>query len=309
MTVETIASPRSLVRIVDRTGRAFAVISPRAASLRMLTVYGLDLVEPAVAAGGHPGMAGATLAPWPNRVEDATWWHNGNELRLNLTEPELGNANHGLVTHDDFEVTDSADHAATLRTRIRHPQGYPFSLDLSVTYTMAESGVTVTTTVENRGSERAPVALGAHPYLRVGATPADRLLVTVEATHAYQLDERHIPRDRFAVNGTQWDLREPTNIAAAPAHGTFELAPATGTIVHSLQTEDGQGVELWADPAYRWTQLYIDSDFPSDDGPRKAVAIEPMTAPPNALRSGEGLTWLEPGERWQVSWGIRLRSR
>jgi aldose 1-epimerase len=29
-----------------------------------------------------------------------------------------------------------------------------------------------------------------------------------------------------------------------------------------------------------------------------------MTAPPDALNSGQGLIWLEPGATWQGSWGL-----
>jgi aldose 1-epimerase len=34
------------------------------------------------------------------------------------------------------------------------------------------------------------------------------------------------------------------------------------------------------------------------------VAIEPMTCPPNALRTGASLIELREGERWHASWGI-----
>jgi aldose 1-epimerase len=36
-----------------------------------------------------------------------------------------------------------------------------------------------------------------------------------------------------------------------------------------------------------------------------ALAVEPMTAPANALNTGEGVRWLEPEETWTVQWGIR----
>lgn len=29
-----------------------------------------------------------------------------------------------------------------------------------------------------------------------------------------------------------------------------------------------------------------------------------MTAPANALNTGEDLRWLEPGDRWTLEWGI-----
>jgi aldose 1-epimerase len=306
MIADAVLAGLPLVRLTDGTGRVLAALSPRAASLRSLTVRGLDIVEPFVTEPDAPGMAGATLAPWPNRVEDATWWHNGRRHVLAMTEPELGHANHGLLAEDDFVLLSRDESSATLGAEIRQRPGYPFDLDVVVGYRLADSGITVTTSVENRGTEPAPVALGAHPYLRIGSTAIDELVLSVQATHAYRLDERHIPRQRFAVAGTPWDLTLPRRIADSPSHATFEHESAEGVLVHSLCEPSGERVELWADADYRFTQLYIAREFPSATGPRLAVAIEPMTAPPNALRTGEGLRWLAPAERWQTSWGVRL---
>jgi aldose 1-epimerase len=38
---------------------------------------------------------------------------------------------------------------------------------------------------------------------------------------------------------------------------------------------------------------------------RRSVAIEPMTCPPDAFRSGRDLIVLAPGQTWSASWGIR----
>ena len=35
------------------------------------------------------------------------------------------------------------------------------------------------------------------------------------------------------------------------------------------------------------------------------VAIEPMTAAPDALNNGKGLRWLAPGETMTARWGVR----
>ncbi len=79
-----------------------------------------------------------------------------------------------------------------------------------------------------------------------------------------------------------------------------------GELVHSLEAApDGSVVEVRADADFRWTQLYVHEALAADDGPRRAVAIEPMTAPPNALRTGVGLRRLEPGESWRLGYGIR----
>ena len=302
----TLAAP-ARAAIASPSGSATLVVDPLAASLRRLRVAGVDLVEPTDAVPGLPGMAGATLAPWPNRVEDATWWHEGRRHDLDVSEPELGNANHGLLAGRRFDVLHLGGSSVVLGTGIRRLPGYPFDLDIAVCFRVDDRGATVTTDVVNVGSDPAPAALGAHPYLRLGDRRVEQLLVSVEATHAYRLDERHIPRERSAVTGTAYDLTAPRPVADAPGHATFVREGGRGELRHVLAADDGSRVELWADPQYRWTQLYRADAFPSaDGGTRTAVAIEPMTAPPNALRTGEGLRWLAPGERWNASWGIRL---
>jgi aldose 1-epimerase len=42
------------------------------------------------------------------------------------------------------------------------------------------------------------------------------------------------------------------------------------------------------------------------DVDRRSLAVEPMTCPPNAFRSGEGLARLEPGETHAATWGLSV---
>jgi len=37
---------------------------------------------------------------------------------------------------------------------------------------------------------------------------------------------------------------------------------------------------------------------------RRGLAVEPMTCPPNAFRSGDALVTLEPGESHTAAWGL-----
>jgi aldose 1-epimerase len=41
---------------------------------------------------------------------------------------------------------------------------------------------------------------------------------------------------------------------------------------------------------------------------RRGLAIEPMTCPPNALQSGEGVVRLAPGNTFTARWGIEPAS-
>jgi aldose 1-epimerase len=63
-------------------------------------------------------------------------------------------------------------------------------------------------------------------------------------------------------------------------------------------------VGLWADEGYRWLQVFT-GDPLGPDMRRKAVAIEPMTCPPNAFVTADDLLVLEPGEKVTHNWGIQ----
>lgn len=289
-------------------GGVEVVVSARAAALRLARVGGVHLVEPTLDAPGLPGMSGAVLAPWPNRVEDATWWNGGREERLPVTEPEFGHANHGLLAETEFAVERITRRRLDLLAVIDAPDGYPFRLAVRVRYLLRRDGLDVRIGVRNTGSRPAPVALGVHPYLRLGDEPAERLRLVIDADSAYRLDERHIPREEFPVAGTAWDLRAGRPVPDAPHHASFRRG-GRGLVRHALVDPGGRAVELRAGREFRFTQLYLAEQFPADDGPRRAVAVEPMTAPPNAMRSGVGLRLLAPGRSWRTGFRLRLVPR
>ena len=66
------------------------------------------------------------------------------------------------------------------------------------------------------------------------------------------------------------------------------------------RTEVGR-VAVWADGAWPWQQVF--SGDLADIG-RRGLAVEPMTCPPQAFRTGEDLICLAPGEGWSGEWGI-----
>ena len=293
-----------MIELRTADGTASAVVSPVGAAVRRLEVGGRALVEPTVDAEPAPGLAGAVLAPWPNRVEEGRWWLDGEEQRLAPTETRTGHANHGLLVGRVFAVTARSDDELELAASIDPAPGYPFALAVRVAYRVHAAGLDAEIAVRNRGPERAPVAVGIHPYLRLGDRQAGDLELEADAAYAYHLDATQIPRHRFAVGGTAWDLRDGRPVSAVPRHVTLEHE-AGARPARVLRSTAGDAVAVWADEAFRWTQLYVVDGFPADDGPRTAVAVEPMTAPPNALRTGTGLHWLDPDEEWLLHWGIR----
>ena len=318
------------LRSVTPSGAALAVITEVAAGLRLYSVDGIDLVEPFAAESTPPWGAGIVLMPWPNRIRDGLWQHEGIVQRLALTEPELSNAIHGLLRYSSYRLLERSPSSVTLAATVFPQAGYPFLLDTTVRYTLTDDGLEVTHTVRNVGRDAAPVALGAHPYPKIGGVATEDLVLTIAAHTHIDVDDRQNPIGESSVAGTRFDLRaglrvgdidlddgfggvgsksveDRSDVAGEHAEVAGEHAGVAG--VASLTAPDGRSVTIWGDRNIRNVQVFTPRNFPFDgpDGPSLglAVAIEPMTAPANAFNSGAGLSWVEPGESWSVRWGIR----
>ena len=278
--------------------------------LRELTYSGRALVEgyppEALADGGR----GQVLAPWPNRVRDGRWSWQGRELHLALSEPAKGNASHGLVRWAGWGATDRSADRVVLTHRL-HPQpGYPFTLDLRIAYAVdAGTGLTVELDATNPGPDPAPVALGMHPYLAApGGDLVDGCTLQVPAHTRVLVDERSIPTGTEAVEGTAYDLRSPRllkDLVLDTAYTDLE-ADGDGRVRTLFEAPDGTVTELWSEESARWLQVFTGDGLPPARR-RRGVAVEPMTAPANALATGEGLAVLEPGQSLALVWGIVAR--
>lgn len=288
-------------------GLVTATVTELAAGLRELSVDGRTLVEPFGEDVVAPMGCGMVLVPWPNRVRGARWTLDGRPQQLDVTEAATGNASHGLLRNTGYRVEAASSSAVTLSASVFPQHGYPFRLETSVRYELVDDGLTVTHEIVNRSDRTAPVAVGAHPYLALGGVRTEDMTLTVAADTWFETDAQRIPIAERSVDGTPNDLRGgPLVRGLALDVGLGGLRAQEGAMRHRLTAPDGSFVELWADEVFRFVQVYTPSNFPKADGPGVAVAIEPMTAPADALNSGTGLRWLEPEERWNLSWGIRL---
>lgn len=288
------------------SGELTAVVTTVAAGLRALSLDGIELVPTFGEDRTPPAAAGIVLAPWPNRIRDGRWSHDGVDHQLAITEPALGNAIHGLLRFTEYRVVAQDRDSVTLEATIFPQTGYPFLIETAVHYELVSDGLRVTHRLENVGAEAAPVALGTHPYVKIGGVPTAELELRIEADSHIEVDERKLPTGEVPVDGTPWDLRDGRRVAELSLDDAFgELASdEDGVIEHVLTAPDGRSVAVWADDDFAYVQAYTTDRFPGEE---LAIAIEPMTAPAEAFNSGRGLRWLGPGEQWELSWGIRFR--
>lgn len=309
MTPETTVLPTGRqvrLRRPGPSGGVTATVTELAASLRSLRVGGAALVQEYPDELPPPGGAGIVLVPWPNRVAGARWLLEGKEQLLDATEPSTGNASHGLLRNTGYAVEVLSEEAVTLTATVFPQHGYPFHLGTSVHYELVDDGLGVTHTIVNHSRSAAPVAVGAHPYLRVGDVPVEELTVTVSGETYLEVDDRQIPVGARPAAGTPNDLRHGARVGDVRLDTAYtDLQEIDGGYRHRLHAPDGRSTELWTDLAFGYVHVYTKPGFPGPDGTQLAVALEPMTAPADALNSGEGLTWLDPGATWSASWGLR----
>ena len=285
------------------SGDVTAVVTEVGAGLRAFTAAGLPYVETFPVDRRPPRGAGTVLVPWPNRTAGGRWSWNGAVQQLALSEPAAGNAIHGLLRHTFYEVVERSDDAITLHARVAPQSGWPVPLAAQVRYAVSADGLAVTHTVRNLGADAVPFGVGAHPYIRAGSAATDDCTLVLAASTALPLDKGlpSGPARPATGNDDFRDGRPVKGLELDHAFGGCEPAAGDTLVRHRLVGPDG-GVELWADPDFRWVQVFTPDDHP-DRG--RAVAVEPMTCPPDALNSGTDLITLDAGESWTGSWGLR----
>jgi aldose 1-epimerase len=248
---------------------------------------------------------GQMLIPWPNRIEDGSYVFDGQRHQLPLTEPERSNAIHGLVRWASWQV-GAREPSRVVLEHVIHPRpGYPFTLALSVEYALSDGGLTVRTAATNLGADACPYGSGAHPYLTLGGATIDPLVLRVPAGRVLVSDERGLPVGSEPVDGTERDFRAGRPIGATKLDNAFthlERDPDGRARVSLHHPGSGDSIILWVDEHYPYLMLFTGDPLP--DVNRRALAVEPMTCPPNAFRSGDSVIRLQPGESTSSSWGI-----
>jgi aldose 1-epimerase len=301
-----VATPSGAQHEIVRGGLR-ATVTEIGATLRALTLDGDPVVDGFGADEPSTAGRGQILAPWPNRLQDGRYVYEGREAKTPLNEPERGNAIHGLVRWLPWELTRFVGDGVLLRCGLEPEEGYPWRLELEVEYRLDVDGLIVVTTATNRSDVAAPFGLGFHPYLTVGTDLIDAARLEVPAARALRTDGRALPVGDEAVAGTPLDFMTPREIGDAQLDTAFtELARDDDgrAIVTLVDPAGARRVTLWADEAFGYLMVYTGDTLEPVARRRRGIAIEPMTCPPNALRSGVDVIRLEPARPWSASWGI-----
>lgn len=290
----------------------FNALGARQVALRL---DGRDAIAPYDVSAKPPFSNGSVMFPWVNRLRDGQWSNEGNTYQAVITEEKSNNANHGLLRATVYEVADQAESSITFVTVLEPSEAYPFRLRFAVEYALTEDGLTVTHRATNLSDHRAPFATGAHPFFVIDAVPTKDLLLTVPAATYIRVDERMLPAGRESVLGTNRDAREPVLVGEFLTDTDFTdlerdaqgVARVTVTEPGDRATANGvRSLQVWLGPDFKHAHIYSMTEYPDGAGVTNGLAIEPVTAGPNALNTGEDLLWLSPDGEWSGSWGVSL---
>jgi aldose 1-epimerase len=282
-----------------------AVVVEVGGGLRGYSAGGRDVLDGYGAEEMSTSGRGQVLIPWPNRVLDGSYEFEGRRHQLPIDDVEEQDAIHGLVRWAAWTIGEREPNRVVME-HVLHPRpGYPFSLALAIEYLLSAKGLRVEATATNLGRSSCPYGSGAHPYLTVGTPTVDSVVLRAPGRTVLRSDERGIPSGAESVDGTDHDFRHPREIGTTRLDHAFtdlERDDEGLARVELRNLAEQRGLTLWVDGSYRYLMLFTGDPLPDVD--RRSLAVEPMTCPPDAFRSGQDLIRLEPGQSFTSAWGI-----
>lgn len=240
--------------------------------------------------------------PWANRLRGTRYRAAGREVELDPQSPWLLRDWNGVIIHGvpwsklDWQTVEADATSLTSRLHWNRPEllaVFPFEHVLEMRASLDANALTVATTLIASAGDVVPVSFGFHPYIAIPGRPRQQWRLGLPAMQAIELDARLLPTGR----------REPFAAVDAPLgerefdHGfALESDRATMSIA-------GNGRRISVDfvEGFPYAQIYAPPDHDH-------ISLEPMTAPADALVSGEGLRMVEPDGRFTAVFRIRVES-
>jgi aldose 1-epimerase len=254
----------------------------------------LENLEAAAAKGSTAGIP--LLYPWANRLGQSRYRFAGRDVKLELASPLLHCDEHGLPIHGvkwaalAWDVLAAKPERLAARLEWERPEllaVFPFRHELQMVATLSPEALTVETTI--KANDRMPVSFGFHPYFGIPGLPRAQWRLELPAMLKLELDGHGIPTGKEEsfrkFEAALGDLNLDAGFRVLDKHPTFSLSGGGFRIA----------VEFLEN--YRFAQVFApkDKDF---------VALEPMTAPTNALASGQNLPVVEPGGEFRATFRI-----
>ena len=272
-------------------GELTATVNSLGSSLTSLAENNFNLIEPDTPTQLYPG---SVLAPWPNRIRDGRYQYHDLTYQLPLNEPQKGNALHGLVAYEQWEVIYNSETEVQLQYLLDKPDIYPGKLSLNSFFKIENNQLQVKISAKNIGRKSAPYGISIHTYLVAGGIVKNNgLNLKIPADKYLAVDEtRLLPMGLRDVVNTRFDFQNGKAISDLFIDHAFKYSKNQPRQVELLNPQ-GDGAVIEFDDQSNWIQVHT-ADRDGGEKSRVAVAVEPMSCPPDAFNSKVDLIELAP---------------
>lgn len=239
------------------------------------------------------------LHPWANRLAGFTYRAAGREVRIDPANPHLHRDGNGLPMHGllaaypGWAVREARGDRLVAALDFAADPGllaaFPFPHTLTIAVDLQPAALTIAATLRATGGVAVPVSFGFHPYLTLPGVPRAEWRIEAPVQARAVLDARGLPTG----------AREACRLApAALGERAFDdLYPTLDEPAHFVLAGGGRRLTIRFDAGYPCAQIFAP--------PGEAViCFEPMTAPTNALVSGDGLRTVAPGTEFRAAFSI-----
>lgn len=277
-----------------------------------------DIIYGYSASEENSAFMGCVLFPFPGRVENSQYQFEGKEYQLSGVKIKDGQAIHGFVRGVDWQVEKKTGSEAVLSYEMTKAEyqakGYPFSVEITINYSLGNNGLTCRTKVENIGREAAPFGLGFHPYFTVGTDNINDMIIRIKAKQLVEFSFDLQPTGKLIdIDGNDLNFNQPGKIGSRIIDNCYtdlafmsHLVGGTGGIAETVLSDGGDcEITIWQDENFPYLQVYS-ADTIGDKHRRKGFAVEPQTCTGFAFNLPKmGLKVLQPGEVFMASWGVK----
>ena len=246
------------------------------------------------------GFKGLKLSPFPCRINNGSYTFNGAAYQL---QPNRGaSALHGFLYNKSFAVTGEQSDKTHAKLVLQYDYtgevaGFPFPYTCIVSYTLEkDNALTVSTAVVNTGNSSFPIADGWHPYFTFGGKVDDLLL---EFRSEEMLEFVNLMPTGKTVPCR--DFIQPASIGGREIDNSFVLdfsKPQPMCILRDPASN--RQLEIYPQKEYPYLQIYTPPH-------RRSIAIENLSAPPDAFNNGIGLLTLDPDGRADFSTTYKVK--
>jgi aldose 1-epimerase len=243
------------------------------------------------------------LYPFPNRMRDGEFLHEGKKYNFPIDNAATNNAIHGLgkkMPHPIVAITLAENHASvTCRNDYDgHLVYYPFPFRFEITFTLSDAvGMEIKMTLENTGEQSIPAGLGWHPYFSISEKIEDSTLQMLDLEQI-SIDERMLPTGEKTLYG---DFLTAKKIASTSLDNGFFIKNQSENFDVYLSSEKGK-LHYWqktGENQCNFIQIFTPPH-------RTCIALEPMTCNIDAFNNNDGLVILKKGEILTADFGYNF---